>query len=409
LGDALAKTTVTTRKIDIVDLIRDRKLFQELNVPAMRVQVVIEVTTSALLTTPPPVASAKMDRLEKAARAKLDEYEKIISQECEKFCKKIVTLIYTSRRHEAEQMVREVNMLVRNALRSAEGAAMQAVEETKRRESQGDKLLLEARVKTTVSIVFNGVSIATNVARLAATAGADVTAYLSIIKTLVLLGKEIRQQLKDEEQLKQDLEVGISDFLGLRKSVLVDLARKAGLMDTASLPGFPEIFSAIAQKLAKVGKNLAAGRDAKSIAKEIYDFAAKSVVKKWNEVETARQKYRNHTVKMRQNVDSVSLEADKLMVAMRTAKNLTEGVRVGAECMQMKGEVKLLAGQLERSERFLAESEATMKGYGLDCDDRTVIAKIQELDVKTILLEGGQLVRRIDNIYKLVEAVSSAV
>ena len=409
MGDALAKTTVTTRKIDIVDLIRDRKLFQELNVPAMRVQVVIEVTTSALLTTPPPVASAKMDRLEKAARAKLDEYEKIISQECEKFCKKIVTLIYTSRRHEAEQMVREVNMLVRNALRSAEGAAMQAVEETKRRESQGDKLLLEARVKTTVSIVFNGVSIATNVARLAATAGADVTAYLSIIKTLVLLGKEIRQQLKDEEQLKQDLEVGISDFLGLRKSVLVDLARKAGLMDTASLPGFPEIFSAIAQKLAKVGKNLAAGRDAKSIAKEIYDFAAKSVVKKWNEVETARQKYRNHTVKMRQNVDSVSLEADKLMVAMRTAKNLTEGVRVGAECMQMKGEVKLLAGQLERSERFLAESEATMKGYGLDCDDRTVIAKIQELDVKTILLEGGQLVRRIDNIYKLVEAVSSAV
>lgn len=405
----MAKTTVTTRKIDIVDLIRDRKLFQELNVPAMRVQVVIEVTTSALLTTPPPVASAKMDRLEKAARAKLDEYEKIISQECEKFCKKIVTLIYTSRRHEAEQMVREVNMLVRNALRSAEGAAMQAVEETKRRESQGDKLLLEARVKTTVSIVFNGVSIATNVARLAATAGADVTAYLSIIKTLVLLGKEIRQQLKDEEQLKQDLEVGISDFLGLRKSVLVDLARKAGLMDTASLPGFPEIFSAIAQKLAKVGKNLAAGRDAKSIAKEIYDFAAKSVVKKWNEVETARQKYRNHTVKMRQNVDSVSLEADKLMVAMRTAKNLTEGVRVGAECMQMKGEVKLLAGQLERSERFLAESEATMKGYGLDCDDRTVIAKIQELDVKTILLEGGQLVRRIDNIYKLVEAVSSAV
>ena len=77
----MAKTTTAKRTFKIVDLIRERNSFQYFQVPAFPVEVSIEVTTTALVTTPKPAPSAVFDRLEGVARAKLEEYETIITED----------------------------------------------------------------------------------------------------------------------------------------------------------------------------------------------------------------------------------------------------------------------------------------------------------------------------------------
>jgi hypothetical protein len=405
--DYMAKTTTTIRKVDIVDLIRNRKSFPLLDVPAIRVTVNIEITSSGLLIKPAPVPSAKLDRLEKAARDKLDEYEDIITKEAARFSKKIEGLLQQGQRKQADAVTSEVNASIKNALRSAEGAAEQAVEAAKKKESQGDKLLTEARVKTTVKVVFSGVSLATNAAKLAGTMGADVTSYFSIAKTLISLGLEIKQQLKGEGSLRKDLVEGMSAYLDLRSSSVMQAAKRFGVTDTSGLPGFPGVFKALALRISNTAKEVTKGKDKSAIAKELLDFTIKMIASKFSDVEKARQMYRNHTTKMRHSVDSVSAGADKLMAAMKKAPNLKQGVQIGAECMKVKGNVRKLAGQLDECIAFLSSVEATMKGFGLECDDRTIIDKIKALDKMTIAAEGAGLVSNLSSIYSLCSAVAA--
>jgi hypothetical protein len=405
----MAKTTVTKRTLDIVDLIRDRKLFPLLNVPPMRVQVTIEVTTSALLTTPPPVPEAKMKRLEAAARTKLEEYETIITKECARFNQKIDDLLNQGNLKEATAVADQVNHAVKNALLSAEGAASKAVEEAKKKESQGDKLLLEARIKTGVKVVFVGVSLTTHAVKLAGSHGTDVTAYIGIAKGLVTLGMELNQQFKGEKKLRQDLVDGIKAYIDLRGTVIMQAAKRQGLTDTSSLPGFPQVIMFVAEGVVKAGKEVSKGRDKATIAKDVADFVVKGIMAEFNDTKKAREMYRNHTVKMRQGVDRVSVQADKLMAEMKKATNLKDGVKIGAQCMQLKGKVTRLAKALDDAQGFLTAAEITMQQFGLKCDDRTIVEKIKALDVSTIFSEGTGLVENISSIYSLFEAVASAV
>ncbi len=405
----MAKTTTVKGKVDIVDLIRDRKLFPLLNVPAVRVVVEFEVTTTGLLTTPAPAPSAKVKRMQDAAQDKLEEYEKIITQECAKFNKKIEELLDEGNLKEALSVAATVNTLVKNALASAEGAAQKAVEGAKKKESQGDKLLTEARVKTGVKVTFAGVSLATQAAKLAATSGADVTAYFSIAKTLVQLGLELKQQLKDEPKLRQDLRDGLDAYIALRTTKVMEAARANGLANTSNLPGFPQVFTFVADAVVKTGSQVTKGKDKGQIAKDIFDFTCKGVANQFKDVETARQMYRNHSTKMRHKVDDVSTQADKLFAAMKKAPNLKEGVKIGAECMQVKGKVRVLAGALDQAVEFLEAMAVAMQGLGLKCDDRTIIEKLKALDTSTIFSEGSGIVSNISAIYSLCQAVSAAV
>ena len=149
--------------------------------------------------------------------------------------------------------------------------------------------------------------------------------------------------------------------------------------------------------------------NAGDVANEVLDFVVKEIKGKLNDSETARAAYRNHTAKMRQNVDSVSAKADELAKAMKTATNLKDGVRIGAECMTLKGKVRSLAQALQTAGNFLEEMQEVMKGGGLDCDDSTIIQKLKKLDVSTILSEGGGLVSNIKDVYDLVSNVAEAV
>jgi hypothetical protein len=405
----MAKTTTVKGKVDIVDLIRDRKLFPLLNVPAVRVIVEFEVTTTGLLATPAPAPSAKIERMQEAARRKLDDYEKIITEECAKFNKKIDGLLNEGNLKEAQSVAATVNTLVKNALASAEAAAQKAVEDAKKKESQGDKLLTEARVKTAVKVTFAGVSLATQATKLAVSYGADVTAYFSIAKTLVQLGLELKQQLKDEPKLREDLRKGLDAYIALRTTKVMEAARANGLTNTSNFPGFPQVFGYIADAVLKTGSQISKGKDKSQIAQEVLQFTYKGVAAQFKDVETARQMYRNHTTKMRHKVDDVSVQADKLLAAMKKAANLKEGVKIGAECMQVKGKVRVLATALDQAVGFLEAMEQAMQSLGLKCDDRTILEKLKAIDKSTIFTEGADLVSNISGVYSLVQAVSAAV
>src|ERR1051325_693621 len=103
----MAKTTTAKRVFKVVDLIRARDSFQYIQVPAFPVEVAIEVTTSARLTTPKPAPPAVFHGLEGVARAELERYETIITEELRKIEVKIGKLMAqpgADALQEAEQM-----------------------------------------------------------------------------------------------------------------------------------------------------------------------------------------------------------------------------------------------------------------------------------------------------------------
>jgi uncharacterized protein (DUF3084 family) len=157
------------------------------------------------------------------------------------------------------------------------------------------------------------------------------------------------------------------------------------------------------------GSEVTKDRNAGEVAKEVLDFVVKGAKGKLNDAESARVAYRNHTGKMRQNVDAVSAKADELSKAMQSAKNLKDGVKIGSQCMAIKGNVRTLAGGLQTAEAFLLDMQDVMKAGGLECDDSTVIQKLQRLDPSTIIQEGGSLVSNINSVYSFVSNVAAAV
>jgi len=409
----MPKTTTAKRVFKIVDLIRERKTFQYIEVPAFPVEVTIEVTTSALLTTPKPAPSAVFDRLEGVARAKLQEYEDTITEELTRIEGKIRTLMAqpgSESMKEAEEMTQTATAMVKKALASAEPAAEKAIEVRLAKEAQGDALLTEARVKTAVKVGSGVISVAANVAKLVATAGADVTSYLSIAKTMVSIGLEINQQLKGEEKLRKDLKEGVEAFLDSRTSTVMQALKRQQLTNASSIPKNPkDAVQFIVKGVMGAGAEVIKDRSAGDVAKEVMDFVVKGVKGKVNDAEAARVAYRNHSVKIRQKVDSVSSKADELMKAMKAAKNLKDGVKIGSECMKLKGTVRTMAEGLAATEKFLDEMQAIMEGGGLECDDSTILQKLKRIDVSTILENGGELVSNIKGVYDLISNVAEAV
>jgi hypothetical protein len=409
----MAKTTTAKRSFKIVDLVRKRDSFKYIEVPRFPVEVVIEVTTSSRLTTPKPAPSSVFDRLEEVAREKLEDYEKIITEELNRIEGKIEKLMEqpgAEALDEAEKMTEATTASVKKALASAEGAAEQAVEERLKKEARGDDLLTEARVKTGVKVVTGVISVGANVAKLVVTMGADVTSYLSIAKTLFSLGTELNQQLKGEETLRKDLKAGVDAFLDIRSSTIMQALTRQHLTNTGSIPKNPrQAIQFIAAGVSEAGEEISKGRDARAIAGEVMDFVVKGVKGKLKDAESARVVYRNHTTKMRQKVDAVAAKADELMKAMKAARTLREGVEIGAECMKLKGTVRGLAGGLSNAEGFLDEMQEIMKDGGLDCDDTTVIQKLQKFSMSTIASEGASLISNIKTVYSLVSNVAEAV
>jgi hypothetical protein len=392
--------------VDIVDLIRERKQFPLLDVPPCRVIVSVEITTTTLIGTPKAPPEAQLKRMGAAAQVVLDHYETTITQECTRFNKEIDDLLKAGDLKEAIAKADTVNHAVKNALLSAEAAASKAVEDFRKAEGQKDKLLKEAQIKTGVKVTFAGIKIATHAVKLAGSHGADVTAYIGIAKAVYEIAMIIKQEMKDEVKLRQDLEAGINAYLEFRTTQIVAAAKNQGLTDTSNLGGFPEAIGNAAKRLFETAKEATKGKDATAIATDIKNLVIKGVTSKLNDVEKARKAYREETTKMRQNVDKVSLQADKLMAEVKKAGTLKEGVKLGAACMQVKGKVTRLSKALDDAIKYLEEAQSLMTDMGLDFSDDTIWQKIKKVDMSTIFSEGKGLLENISDIKDLVDAIA---
>ena len=403
----MAKTKVTTRKFYVVDLVRYKPKTKYLVIDPTRVDIQIDVTTKGILSAS-DVPTSAMDRLEKAAREALDGYEKTIGSEVERLEIKIQTMIDSGDPKEmdaATKLIQGVNVSIKNALASAEGAAKKAVEDRLKAEIQGDKNLKEAQVKLGFKIAVGVVGVSTQIAALVASHGADIHAYYSIAKTVYEVGKEIYEYNKGEVKLRQDLDVAIKAFISLRGNTLMQAAARQ-MVDTSGLTITKpvEALKEIVGRVQKAGAEALKGRDAKAVLVEVMDFTVKAIKSQMADVEKARTAYRNHVVKTRQKVDTMSAGADKLMKAMKSATNLKDGVKIGAKCMAVKSGVTAMAKKLEEREAYLTEMQDLMKGNGLTIDDRTALQKIKELDVATILTEGKMLYDAAMEVKDLIEA-----
>ncbi|MCU9849883.1 hypothetical protein OEZ60_17940 [Defluviimonas sp. WL0024] len=410
----MAKTTTTKHKFYVVDLIRSKPNLQYIEIPKYRVDVEVEVTTKGTLRTPDPAPSTALKRLEEAGMAELERYEKVIKEEAVKLDAKIATLMQTpgvSAQKEAEKMIQATNASIKNALDSAEGAAQKAIEARLKKEAQGDKLLKEARVKTTLKVSLGVIKIGASVAKLVATSGADVTAYKTIMVQVVKLGVEINQQLKNEATLRKDLYAGIQAYITLRGTVLMQAAERQGITDTKgiSVKQPIEAIKKLTAKALAMGSEVTKGKDAKSIAQSLLDATVKGISAKVNDAEKARKAYREHTTKTRQKTDDLGGAADNLMKKARASKTLKEGVKLGAECMSLKRAASELAAKLKEREDFLDEMQALMEGNGMKVDDQTTIDKIKALDKKSIASEASTLIGAIKTVKGLVDNISDAV
>ncbi len=164
----MAKTKVTRHDFSIIDLVRDKPKTSYIEIPACRVDVHIEVTTTGLISAS-SVPSAALKRLENAARDALDDYEKVIGSEAQRLDARSVELMRSPSKDsqaEAQRLVQGVDASIRKALASAEGAAMQAVEKRLKAEAQGDRNLKDARVRTGIKVAGAVISVSAAAGRL---------------------------------------------------------------------------------------------------------------------------------------------------------------------------------------------------------------------------------------------------
>lgn len=409
----MAKKTLAKRDFYVVDLIRNKGV-KHLDIPKTRVDITIEIETRSTFKKPDPAPKAAFDRLEKVGREELDRYESIITEEAQRLDAKIDKLMEqpTAKNLEAaEKMIQATNVSIKNALASAEGAANGKIEAALKKEAQRDKLLKEARVKTVFKFTMGLIKIAGSTAKLVATTGADVTSYKTIAQQLYVLGKEVQQQLKNEKKLRADLQKGVLTMLQERGTAIDQAIRRQGITDTSGIdPKKPkEALVAIQKKIKAAGEEITQGKSAGEVMTNVIKYIQAKVKSKLADVEKARKAYREHNTKTRHKTDSVSAKADKLAAVMKKAKNLKEGVRLGAQVMSIRRQATAYAKKLEEREKFLDEMQAIMKSGGLEIDDRTTIQKLQAIDTSTILSEGKGLFDAIKDVKEMVENVADAV
>jgi hypothetical protein len=75
--------------------------------------------------------------------------------------------------------------------------------------------------------------------------------------------------------------------------------------------------------------------------------------------------------------------------------------------MQLKGKVTRLAKAAADALKYLDEAQGLMKDMGLECNDKTILQKIAEVDIKTILTEGKGVLENAKDIYDLVSAIAA--
>src|SRR5207253_1747632 len=104
-----------------------------------------------------------------------------------------------------------------NAYASMEAAIKKAVEAQIKREAQGNKNLLEARIVVAAKGTFKVIAIGSDIARLAVSGGADLAAWKSLAKDIGGLAKLIYDQTLGETKIRAALLDAIGKYSTIKQ------------------------------------------------------------------------------------------------------------------------------------------------------------------------------------------------
>ncbi len=336
------------------------------------------VTVTVTLETKKPAPSSKFDRCVKAADEILNQYQKVISDEIGKLEGKIRDARAKRNFREMAQLAADTTTSVQGACRAIQSAVDKAVRDRLKREAQGDQNLLEARIIAVVKVTFKVITIAKDASEVAVSGGADVTAWLSLAKSIYVIASMIHELTKGEEKLRKAL----LDAIG---SMTTDKQRQ-----------LIEHQFADRSKLNKL----------KSMAKDVYRWYKP----KADEAEGARKKYRDEVAKMRQHVDSLFSKIDKMQNDLRKARDLKEGVAIGAKLMEMKRKGNVVKERFNKAEEFSDDMAFLMSEAGVEVDDRTILQKLKSLDnLGDIKAAASDIKAAAEDIKSIVENIQKLV
>ena len=333
------------------------------------------VTVNVTLTAKQDVPSSKFDRCVSAAEAKIAEYQKIIQGEVNTLEGKIKAAQQKGDVKAMEAMADSTSQSVLKAGRSLQGAVETAVEATLKKEAQGDQNLLEARIAVGVNLTFKGISIASNVARIGVSHGADILAWKGLIMDIVDVVGIIQDLCKGENTLRQELLLAIGKYCTDKQRRVIEEQKAA------------------ASKKAKFTL----------VTKDVYRWFKPEADK----AEAARKKYRNKVTDIRHDVDNFFGKVDKLAAAVKKAPTLKQGVAIGAKLMVMKRAGKGMVDALAKAQTFADDMAMLLTEAGVKVDDNTFVQRIKSLAALPDLLSfANELRGAAENVQSLVGSIS---
>ena len=316
--------------------------------------------------------SAKTDRWAKVGEGEMERYRTVITQTVDKVTAKWDTDGKPVSEHQKEAL--ELSKSVNNAVASMEAAIEKAVKEQIKREAQGDKNLLEARVAVVAKGTFKVIAIGKDVAELAVSGGANVKAWYSLCKDIYTLAKLINDQCKNEPALRQDLLKAIGNYCTTKQQRWNE-AKKA------------------ADWKAKL----------KLTAKEIWT-SQKSLASKCEE---QRKKYRNEITVLIQSVDKLGAKRDALQAEMkRSAKLDAKGLEAGKRLITLGGSVKSMNTLILECQEFVDDMALLLTENGITVDDRTEMQKLKQLQgLGSVKDVAKQIYTAATDLQTIVEAI----
>ena len=337
-----------------------------LKLESSQINVEIEIETKA-------PNSAKTDRWTKVAEEEMQRYREIVQDTVDK-----VTDKWEKGEgkplSEREKDVKELSTSIGGAVKSMEAAIGKVVRQQIEREARGDKNLLEARIAVAVKGTFKVIAIGKDVAEVAVTGGADVSAWLALAKDIVSLAKLVQDQCKGEPRLREDLLKAIGSYCSTKQRRW-DEAKKA--------------------------KDWKA--KAKLLAKEIWS-SEKSLA---NKAEDQRKKYRNEVSAMIEKVDKIGDKRDKLQKGLEKSGGI-DAKSLAARALKVKlgGSIKTLNARILDCQKFVDDMAFLLTENGVEVDDSTALEKLKDLrNLGSIAEAGNAVYKAATDVLDIVESI----
>ena len=248
-----------------------------------------------------------------------------------------------------EQLKQLVSKQIDGAETYAKNRVQEAVEKRLEEEASKDQLLLEAKIKLVVQFVKGTISLVKSAGEIVASGGTDVKAWYELISEVKGLTEAILVCFTKDTKLLKELKVARNEL----EKCLWELERSTNLAkDTTGLD--------------KLFKNLGKLKEWVLWKKQA------------DATTTSRDNYRNAVFKTRKEIDKLADPIKRMESTMKAAKNLKDGVKIGATLMSVKRSVRLAIADYDAKLDLLKQLDADLKALGAEVDDRTWSKKFDD-------------------------------